>query len=93
MSTDAENRNQAARARALAWIQQGPKRLLIGGQWVEAASGKTFEVLNPATEQQLCQVAEADRADVDAAGRFVEDQKPRLGFQPFGQHHFLLVTA
>ncbi|MGC3987366.1 MAG: aldehyde dehydrogenase family protein [Pseudorhodoferax sp.] len=63
----ATNRNEAARAQALAWIGQGPKRLLIGGSWVNAASGKTFEVRNPATEQLLCHVAEADSADVDAA--------------------------
>lgn len=58
---------EAARARALAWIDQAPKRLLIGGQWVDAVSGKTFETLNPATEQLLCRVAEAEQADVDAA--------------------------
>ncbi|EGD01454.1 aldehyde dehydrogenase (acceptor), partial [Burkholderia sp. TJI49] len=58
---------QAARAKALAWIGQGTKRLLIGGRWVDAASGKTFETINPATERPLCRVAEADSADVDAA--------------------------
>jgi phenylacetaldehyde dehydrogenase len=58
---------EAARARALAWIDQAPKRLLIGGQWVDAVSGKTFETINPATEQLLCRVAEAEQADVDAA--------------------------
>jgi hypothetical protein len=30
-----------------------PGRLLIHGEWVEAASGKTFETLNPATEESL----------------------------------------
>lgn len=58
---------EAARAQAIAWIGQTPKRLLIGGQWVDAVSGKTFETLNPATEQLLCRVAEAEQADVDAA--------------------------
>ncbi len=28
-------------------------KLLIGGEWVEAASGKTFATLNPATEEEL----------------------------------------
>ncbi len=67
MTTPLVDRTEAARAKALAWIQQGSKRLLIGGQWVTAASGKSFEVINPATEQLLCHVAEADSADVDAA--------------------------
>jgi aldehyde dehydrogenase (NAD+) len=46
-----------------------PKRMLIGGEWVEAASGKTFEAFNPATGDALAQVAEADREDVDRAVR------------------------
>ncbi|SAK87506.1 aldehyde dehydrogenase (acceptor) [Caballeronia pedi] len=65
--TTATNTAQAARAKALEWINLGSKRLLIGGEWIGAASGKTFEVINPATEQLLCRVAEADSADVDAA--------------------------
>jgi aldehyde dehydrogenase (NAD+) len=39
----------------------------IGGQWVPAASGKTFETINPATEETIALVAEGDAADVDAA--------------------------
>src|SRR6516164_7941280 len=42
-----------------------PSRLLIDGKLVEAASGKTFPVYNPATGAILMQVAEADSADVD----------------------------
>ncbi|MGH7194385.1 MAG: aldehyde dehydrogenase family protein, partial [Candidatus Saccharimonadales bacterium] len=39
----------------------------IGGRWTPAASGKTFETLNPATEEVVAQVAEGDAEDVDAA--------------------------
>lgn len=39
----------------------------IGGQWIPAASGKTFETLHPATEEVIAQVAEGDAADVDLA--------------------------
>ncbi|MGZ8217702.1 aldehyde dehydrogenase family protein [Methylomagnum sp.] len=42
-------------------------KLLIDGQWVDAASGKTFETLNPATGDVIAQVAEADKEDVDRA--------------------------
>ena len=42
-------------------------RLLINNQWVESASGKTFPTMNPATGEEICQVAEADAADVDRA--------------------------
>ncbi|MCI0668711.1 MAG: aldehyde dehydrogenase family protein [Methylococcaceae bacterium] len=44
-----------------------PKKLLINGQWVEAASGKTFPVYNPASAEIICHVAEGDREDVDRA--------------------------
>lgn len=37
-----------------------PRKLLIDGKWVEAASGKRFPVYNPATGAILAQVAEAD---------------------------------
>jgi aldehyde dehydrogenase (NAD+) len=40
---------------------------LIGGKWVPSASGKTFETINPATEEVICEVAEGDKEDVDAA--------------------------
>lgn len=44
-------------------------RLLINGQWVDAASGKTFETLNPATGEVLARVAEGDAEDVNRAVR------------------------
>ncbi len=44
-----------------------PKKLLINGEWVAAVSGKTFEVMNPATAEVIAHVAEGDQADVDKA--------------------------
>ncbi len=43
------------------------KQLFINGQWRDAASGQTLEVVNPATEEVIATVASADHADVDAA--------------------------
>ena len=43
------------------------RKLLIGGQWVDAASGKTFPVQNPATGEVIAHVAEGDRQDIDRA--------------------------
>ncbi len=42
-------------------------KMLIDGKWVDSASGKTFETLNPATGQVIARVAEGDKADVDKA--------------------------
>jgi aldehyde dehydrogenase (NAD+) len=39
----------------------------IGGKWLPSASGKTFDTIHPATEEVICQVAEGDKEDVDAA--------------------------
>ncbi len=44
-----------------------PGRLLIDGEWREAASGRTFPTVNPADEAVLTRVAEGDAADVDLA--------------------------
>lgn len=44
-----------------------PRKMLIGGRWRDAASGKTFATYNPATGDMLAHVAEGDRADVDHA--------------------------
>src|SRR4029079_4364196 len=43
------------------------QQMLIGGKWVNSASGKTFETLNPATGEVLCRVSEGDKADIDLA--------------------------
>ena len=46
-----------------------PHQLFINGQWVDAASGKTFETPNPATGETLARIAEGDAEDVDRAVR------------------------
>jgi aldehyde dehydrogenase (NAD+) len=45
------------------------RKLLIGNRWVPSESGKTFATSNPSTGDEICQVAEADSADVDRAVR------------------------
>jgi len=44
-----------------------PRKMLIGGRWLEAASGKTFPTFNPATGEVLAHVAEGNSIDVDKA--------------------------
>jgi len=39
----------------------------IGGEWVAARSGETFDTFNPATEEFIAHVAKSGAADVDAA--------------------------
>jgi len=41
--------------------------LYINGQWCEADDGRTVDVINPATEEPVCQVASCGRAEVTRA--------------------------
>ena len=41
----------------------------IDGHWQSAASGKTFATLNPATEEEIAQVAEGDAEDIGRAAK------------------------
>src|SRR5256714_905375 len=49
------------------FLKGQPKKLFIGGRWVESASGQTFDSINPATGEVLARVAEAGAEDVDRA--------------------------
>ncbi|XP_072034042.1 aldehyde dehydrogenase, mitochondrial-like [Amphiura filiformis] len=42
-------------------------QIFINNEFVDAVSGKRFATLNPSTEEVICDVAEADKADVDIA--------------------------
>lgn len=48
-------------------VKIGPTQLLINNEWVNSVSGKRFATINPATGEVICEVAEADAADVDKA--------------------------
>ena len=50
-------------------VQSQIQDLLIDGKRVPALSGRYFDTLNPATEQVIARVAEADAADIDLAVR------------------------
>ncbi len=43
------------------------KKAFIGGKFVESASGKTFDTINPATGKVIASIAETDKEDVDRA--------------------------
>jgi aldehyde dehydrogenase (NAD+) len=53
--------------------------LFIDGKWCQSASGKSFETVDPSTNQVICRVAEGDAADVElavAAARRAFDSGP-----------------
>jgi aldehyde dehydrogenase (NAD+) len=49
------------------FVDGGPQRLLIGGERPEPAGGRTFETIDPATGEPICEVAFAGPEDVQRA--------------------------
>jgi acyl-CoA reductase-like NAD-dependent aldehyde dehydrogenase len=49
------------------FLREQPKKLFIGGKWVESASGKTFDTIDPSTGEVLARVAEGGAEDIDRA--------------------------
>ncbi|WP_299054217.1 aldehyde dehydrogenase family protein [uncultured Nocardioides sp.] len=69
------------------------KQLLIDGEWVDAADGRTFATINPATEEELAQVAQGSATDVDravaSARRAFEAGSPWSRMTPRERSHLL----
>ncbi|TDY22149.1 betaine aldehyde dehydrogenase [Paraburkholderia sp. BL6665CI2N2] len=59
------------------------QRLYIGGVYVDATSGETFDTLDPATGETLASVQQASAADVDRAVRSAQE----------GQREWAALTA
>ncbi|MGH3649045.1 MAG: aldehyde dehydrogenase family protein, partial [Micromonosporaceae bacterium] len=71
----------AAREKAI--VDAVDKELFIGGKWRPAASGKTFDVYDPATGDVLCQVADASPSDgIDALSAAVAAQPDWAAYPP-----------
>ena len=71
-------------------------RLFINGEWVEARSGKTVQVFDPATGQQIGLVADAGPEDVDravAAARTALETGPWSTMTPQGREALLWKLA
>jgi phenylacetaldehyde dehydrogenase len=67
------------------FLRGGPKKLFIGGRWVDSATGKTFDTIDPATGEVLAKVAESGPEDVDravAAARKAFDSAVWRGLPP-----------
>jgi acyl-CoA reductase-like NAD-dependent aldehyde dehydrogenase len=67
-------------------------RLFINGEWVEARSGRTVQVFDPATGRQIGLVADAGPEDVDravAAARAALETGPWAAMTPSGREALL----
>ncbi|KAL4660761.1 aldehyde dehydrogenase family 1 member A3-like isoform X1 [Arapaima gigas] len=57
----------AAMPRPVEGLQVTYKEIFINNEWQRSASGRKFSTYNPATGVKICDVEEADKADVDKA--------------------------
>src|SRR5436190_3497661 len=55
---------EALSSAAREFVASAPKRLVIGGELLEAADGRTFPTIDPATGEGICEVAFAGAEDV-----------------------------
>jgi succinate-semialdehyde dehydrogenase/glutarate-semialdehyde dehydrogenase len=63
-------------------LDRVPKQLYIGGEWRPASGGGTLAVEDPATGETLCEVADAQVADAQAALAAAADIQPEWGAHP-----------
>ncbi|HEY8527676.1 MAG TPA: aldehyde dehydrogenase family protein [Acidimicrobiales bacterium] len=79
----------------LPFLADAPKRLLIGGEWVPAASGRTFPSVDPSTGRVIAELAEGGAEDVDravaAARRAVEG--PWRALKPDARQRLIWALA
>jgi len=83
---------QEASVSAANYSDGGIKQLLIGGAFVDARSGRTFESRNPATGALLAHVAQGDAQDIDLAVRSARaafDEGPWATMKPFDRQRIL----
>ena len=67
-------------ALAETFLDGKPKKLLIGGEWVDAASGATFPSVNPSTGAVIAELAEASAVDADRAVAAARKAFTRRGY-------------
>ena len=60
---------QQHKENALKWFKGPQKKFLIGGEWIDGKGLKTFNVVNPATEELLASLPEANREIIDQASK------------------------
>ena len=93
--TDAPTLPDALGDAARAFIA-GPHRLLIGAERPEAADGRTFATLDPATGREIAQVAHAGPADVAgavAAARVAFADGPWASMPASGRERVMFALA
>jgi len=73
-----------------------PRKMLIGGSWCEAVSGKRIDVRNPATASIISSVPDSAAEDIDVAVRAARktfESSPWRSARPVDRERWLLKLA
>lgn len=73
-----------------------PTCLLIDGEWVQPASGKHYDCVNPSTGKTVARVADGDATDVDRAvkaARSAFDDGPWSRMHPADRGRIIYALA
>jgi acyl-CoA reductase-like NAD-dependent aldehyde dehydrogenase len=81
--------------RILDALASAPRRLLIGGEWVAAASGDLLDCVNPSTGEVITRLAAGGAPDIDAAVRAarIALSGPWRSWTPVDRQNLLLGLA
>jgi aldehyde dehydrogenase (NAD+) len=96
VTTAIQSNNRLLLPSVTEFLRSSPRKLLIGGKWMAAKSGKVFETINPANEEVLALIAEGDKADVDEAvkaARHAFEKGPWAKMGPHERTRYLLAIA
>jgi aldehyde dehydrogenase (NAD+) len=79
----------------VAYLATRTKQLLIGGRWVDAADGETYETTNPSNGFVLARLAKGSAVDVDRAVVAAREalEGPWASVSPFDRQAILLKLA
>jgi succinate-semialdehyde dehydrogenase / glutarate-semialdehyde dehydrogenase len=70
-----------------------PRQLFVGGRWTDAEDGRTFEVLNPANGEVICEVADGSPNDAMAALDAAVLAQPSFAATTALERHEILMNA
>jgi succinate-semialdehyde dehydrogenase / glutarate-semialdehyde dehydrogenase len=63
-------------------VDKVEKKVYIGGEWRDASGGATLEVIDPATEEPLCEIADGTPEDAMAALDAAVEMQPEWAATP-----------
>lgn len=68
------------------FLNEGPLKSFIGGEWVKTSTGATFRTLDPGSGTELAEVHAGDKSDVDQAVQAAQTAFDKSGWSTLSPH-------